>query len=70
MNNKQAAEGLDFSNAETYVCEHCGHDQFEVSYIIKQFSALLSPTGQQMLTPIQAFSCKKCGNINKDFLPE
>lgn len=63
-------QGLDFSDAETYVCENCGHDHFEVTYLIKKFSALISPTGQEMLTPIQAFSCKQCGHINKDFLPE
>lgn len=63
-------QGLDFSDAETYVCENCGHDHFEVTYLIKKFSALISPTGQEMLTPIQAFSCKECGHINKDFLPE
>jgi hypothetical protein len=63
-------QGLDFSDAETYVCENCGHDHFEVTYLIKKFSALISPTGQEMLTPIQAFACKECGHINKDFLPE
>jgi predicted RNA-binding Zn-ribbon protein involved in translation (DUF1610 family) len=63
-------QGLDFSDAETYVCENCGHDHFEVTYLIKRFSALISPTGQEMLTPIQAFACKECGHINKDFLPE
>ncbi len=63
-------QGLDFSDAESYVCENCGHDHFEVTYLIKKFSALISPTGQEMLTPIQAFSCKECGHINKDFLPE
>lgn len=63
-------QGLDFSDAESYVCEQCGHDHFEVTYLIKKFSALISPTGQEMLTPIQAFACKECGHINKDFLPE
>lgn len=71
MNNNQLnARGIDFADAETYTCEECGHDRFEVTYIIKKFSALLSPTGQEMLTPIQAFSCKECGHINSDFLPE
>ena len=63
-------QGLDFSDAESYVCENCGHDHFEVTYLIKKFSALISPTGQEMLTPIQCFSCRECGHINKDFLPE
>lgn len=61
---------IDFSLAETYTCEKCGNDRFIVNYLIKSFSALVSPTGNQMLTPIQAFACSNCGNINKDFLPE
>lgn len=67
IRNKQE---LDFSQAEMYVCDECDHDQFVVHYIIKRFSALLSPTGQEMLTPVQAFACAKCSHINKDFLPE
>jgi hypothetical protein len=67
INNKQE---LDFSQAENYTCEECGHDHFVVSYIIKKFSALISPTGQEMITPISCFACAKCSHINKDFLPE
>jgi hypothetical protein len=67
--NQLQAQGLDFSRAENYTCEECGNDRFVVNYLIKKFSALLSPTGNEMLTPIQAFACSKCGHINKDFLP-
>ena len=72
MNNKQnqIPPEIDFSMAETYTCEECGNDKFIVNYIIKKFSALVSPTGNEMLTPIQAFACSKCGHINSDFLPE
>jgi hypothetical protein len=64
------AQGLDFSQAQNYTCEKCDNDRFVVNYLIKKFSALLSPTGNEMLTPIQAFACSNCGHINKDFLPE
>ena len=72
MNNRQnqIQPEIDFSMAETYTCEECGNDKFIVNYIIKKFSALVSPTGNEMLTPIQAFACSKCGHINSDFLPE
>lgn len=61
---------LDFSQAASYECEACGYDKFIMSYIIKKFSPLVSPTGKEMVVPIQAFSCGKCGHINDDFLPE
>lgn len=70
MENQLQAKGLDFSQANNYTCEKCNNDRFVVNYLIKQFSALISPTGQEMLTPVQAFACSKCGHINKDFLPE
>lgn len=63
-------QGLDLSKADTYTCESCGNDRFTVQYLIKKFSALISPTGQEMLTPVQGFACTKCDHINKDFLPE
>jgi hypothetical protein len=63
-------QGLDLSKADNYTCESCGNDRFTVQYLIKKFSALISPTGQEMLTPISCFACTKCNHINKDFLPE
>ncbi len=61
---------IDLSQAETYVCENCGHDHFVTHYLIKKFSALLSPTGNEMIVPISCFACAKCDHINNDFLPE
>jgi Zn ribbon nucleic-acid-binding protein len=31
---------------------------------------MMSPSGEEMLVPIQAFACVKCGHINKEFLPK
>jgi hypothetical protein len=66
--NKQAKP--DFSQALDYTCEQCGNTAFVAQYLIKKFSALLSPTGEEMLAPIQVFGCAKCGHINSDFIPE
>lgn len=67
---QQNRQEVDFSQASDYHCDECGGDRFVVQYIIKKFSALISPSGQEALTPIQAFACSKCGHINKDFLPD
>ena len=66
--NKQAK--VDFSQALDYTCEQCGNKAFVAQYLIKKFSALLSPTGEEALVPIQVFSCAKCGHINSDFVPD
>lgn len=67
--NKQQVQ-LDITQAEDYKCDSCGHDRFKVQYFIKRFSPLVSPTGQEMLIPVQAFACDQCGHVNTDFTPE
>ena len=51
------------------VCEKCGHKLFTQVMMIKKLSAVLSPTGQESMIPIQVFACNDCGHVNEDFLP-
>ena len=37
---------------------------------MRKLSALLSPTGQESMIPIQIFACAKCGYVNKGFQPK
>lgn len=60
---------IDLSQATTMTCAECGSEQFKMEYLIKKVSALLSPTGDEMVIPMQVFSCSKCGIIPEDFLP-
>lgn len=61
---------LDFSKASDITCDDCGNATFVVKYYLKRFSALISPSGDEMITPISVFACSKCGHINEEFLPE
>ncbi len=70
MENNLQAKGIDFSQAEPFLCEECGNDRFVVQYLIKRFSPLISPSGNEMIVPISCFACSNCNHINKDFLPE
>ena len=69
-NNQQPQMNIDFSQTTAEICEECGIDTFVQVYQMRKLSALLSPTGQETMIPIQAFACVKCGHINKDFLPK
>lgn len=60
---------VDLSNASDVVCENCGNYTFVPVMMMKRLSALISPTGQEAVIPIQTFSCNACGWINKEFLP-
>ena len=59
---------IDFSQATPFVCYECNNDRFVIHYLIKRFSALVSPTSEETLVPVQTFACTKCGHINDDFL--
>jgi hypothetical protein len=71
MNNGQQPQmNIDFSQTTAEVCESCENDTFQQVYQMRKLSALLSPTGQESMIPIQVFACAKCGHINKGFLPK
>ena len=50
-------------------CEQCGHKLFTQLMMFKQLSAVMSPTGEETLIPVQVFACNSCGHVNEQFLP-
>ena len=60
---------IDLSQSEPYVCGDCDHDKFVVKFFLRRISPLLSPTGEEMIIPVQVFACASCGHVNEDFLP-
>ena len=61
---------IDFNQTTPEVCAECGHDTFVQVLKFRKLSALLSPSGEETLIPLQTFACAKCGHINKGFLPK
>ena len=51
------------------VCEKCGNGLFIQSFFLKKLSALVSPTGQEAVIPLQVYSCGNCGHINSKLNP-
>ena len=43
---------------------------FEPVMVFKKLSAVLSPTGQTSLIPLQLYKCTECGHINDEFIPK
>ena len=69
-NNQQPQMQVDLSQTTAEVCEKCENDTFTQVYRMRKLSALLSPTGQEAMIPVQVFACAKCGHINKGFQPK
>ena len=54
---------VDLEKAETMTCQKCGNSIFIQGYVIKRISAIVSPTGKEMIAPVQVFNCGNCGEI-------
>ena len=58
----------DMSKAEHMECEECKNKTFKQTLMLSKLSALMSPSGQEALVPIQVYSCGNCGKVPKMFL--
>ena len=68
MPGRQQQVKVDLSQAETMKCEYCGNYISIKGSIIKRLSALMSPTGEEALVPIEIYSCGNCGKVPKTML--
>ena len=59
---------LDLGEADTIQCQECGNASFIQSFFLKKISALMSPTGQEAIVPVQVFSCGNCGTVPSKML--
>ena len=59
----QAEVQVDLNDADTMKCQSCENPVFIQGYIIKKISAILSPTGKEVIAPIQVFNCGNCGEM-------
>jgi uncharacterized Zn finger protein len=66
MKSKGQQVTVDLSQAENIVCKSCGNYSFIQSFFLKRISALMSPTGQEAIVPVQVYSCGNCGEVYAD----
>ena len=60
---KQQQVQVDLRDAETIKCEDWKNYLWIQSFVLKRLSALVSPSGQEALVPIQVYSCGNCGKV-------
>mgnify|MGYP006409911685 CR=1 FL=1 len=65
---KQQNINIDISTVPNVECEECKHTCFVPTFFIKHVHSLMSPTGKDMILPLQVFKCAKCEHINELFL--
>ena len=54
---------VDLNDAETMTCQKCDNKIFIQGYVIKRISAIVSPTGKEVVAPVQVFNCGSCGEL-------
>ena len=59
---------VDLRDAETIKCSGCNNYLFITSFILKRLSAIVSPSGQEALIPVQVYSCGNCGKVAEGML--
>ena len=59
---------INLEDQETMKCDNCGNYLFITAFVIKKISAIVSPTGQAGLVPVQVYSCGNCGQVPKQLL--
>ena len=61
---------VDLSKADTIKCDDCGNYLFITAHVIKRLSAIISPTGQEAMIPVQVYSCGNCGKVPDKMMPK
>ena len=66
----QAEVKVDLKQADTVKCDDCGNYLFITAHVIKRLSAIISPTGQEAMIPVQVYSCGNCGKVPDKLMPD
>tara|TARA_Y100000593_G_C4288100_1_gene326698 strand:+ start:1045 stop:1524 length:480 start_codon:yes stop_codon:yes gene_type:complete len=55
------------SRSQTVTCDKCDNYTFSQVMILKRVSPFISPTGEEMMLPVQVMACSVCNHINEQF---
>ncbi len=60
---------IDINDTEIVKCDDCGNASFIQAFFLRRLSALMSPTGQEAMIPVQVYSCGNCGKVPDKLMP-
>jgi len=65
--NDGQQEQVDISKTSSIRCDKCENPTFKQALLLRKLSALVAPSGQETIVPMQVFACDKCGHVNQEF---
>ena len=66
---QQPQAQVDINDTEMVKCDDCGNASFIQAFFLRRLSALMSPTGQEAMIPVQVYSCGNCGKVPDKLMP-
>jgi len=60
---------VDLKNSKPAKCSKCKKDLFIPCFKLMKVSALMNPTGKDIMVPIQYWRCLSCNTVAKEFTP-
>ena len=69
MVNNHHRRRVDINDTEMVKCDDCGNASFIQAFFLRRLSALMSPTGQEAMIPVQVYSCGNCGKVPDKLMP-
>ena len=64
---QEPQQQIDITKTSAIKCEKCENPTFKQSLLLRKLSAIVSPTGEETLVPVQVFACDDCGHVNSEF---
>ena len=61
---------VDINDTEMVKCDDCGNASFIQAFFLRRLSALMSPSGQEAMIPVQIYSCGNCGKVPDKLMPQ
>jgi len=66
MDQQQLDLAKILQHATDILCPICQSDVFETVTMLKKISAIMSPSGQEMVAPLPAYRCVECKHVMEE----
>lgn len=66
----QRGQDIDLSKSTAIKCDSCSNEVFVPGFMLRRVSALVNPSGKDIVIQIPVQVCNACGSINDEFVPQ
>ena len=67
---RQQQPDIDLSKSSAIKCDKCTNEVFVPGFMLRRVSALVNPSGRDIVIQIPVQVCSACGGVNDEFVPQ